>query len=141
MGIEAIGAREQGGRFADTERHWHMMEQDVPTQGPASVRPEPVSGSFAALGHGSEPNLLEDPVITAIARRVDKTPAQVLLAWAIQRGTALLTTSKTPSRIKENFDVSTLPVEAVREISEGITLRARFNGVVETGIPGFIPRG
>jgi diketogulonate reductase-like aldo/keto reductase len=64
-----------------------------------------------------------------------------LLAWAIQRGTALLTTSKTPSRIKENFDVSTLPEDAMREISEGIKLRVRLNTVVETGIPGFIPRG
>jgi diketogulonate reductase-like aldo/keto reductase len=97
--------------------------------------------AFAALGHSSEPNLLRDPVITAIARRVNKTPAQVLLAWAIQRGTALLTTSKTPGRIKENFDVSTLPDDAVREISEGIKLRVRFNPVVETGVPGFIPRG
>jgi diketogulonate reductase-like aldo/keto reductase len=97
--------------------------------------------AFAALGHSSEPKLLEDPVITAIAKRVNKTPAQVLLAWAIQRGTALLTTSKTPSRIKENFEVSTLPEEAVREISEGIKLRVRFNPVVETGVPGFIPRG
>ena len=97
--------------------------------------------AFAALGHSSKPNLLEDPVITSIAKRVNKTPAQVVLAWAIQRGTALLTTSKTPSRIKENFDVSTLPEEAVREISEGITSRIRFNAVVETGVPGFIPRG
>ncbi len=84
---------------------------------------------------------LEDPVITAIAKRVSKTPAQVLLAWAIQRGTALLTTSKTPSRIKENFDVSILPKDAMREISEGIKSRVRFNAVVETGVPGFIPRG
>ncbi len=97
--------------------------------------------AFAALGHSSEPNLLEDPVITAIARRVNKTPAQVLLAWAIQRGTALLTTSKTPGRIIENFDVSTLPEDAMREISDGIKTRVRFNAVVETGIPGFIPRG
>ena len=96
--------------------------------------------AFAALGHSSEPNVLEDPVITAIAKRVNKTPAQVLLAWAIQRGTALLTTSKTPSRIEENFDVSALPEEAVREISDGIKLRVRFNAVVETGVPGFIPR-
>ena len=44
--------------------------------------------AFAALGHSSEPNLLADPVITAIANRVGKTPAQVVLAWAIQRGTA-----------------------------------------------------
>jgi diketogulonate reductase-like aldo/keto reductase len=97
--------------------------------------------AFAALGHSSEPKLLEDPVITAISRRVDKTPAQVLLAWAIQRGTALLTTSKNPGRIKENFDVSALPEEAVQEISEGITLQVRYNSVVETGVPGFIPRG
>jgi diketogulonate reductase-like aldo/keto reductase len=96
--------------------------------------------AFAALGHSSEPKLLDDPVITAIAERVNKTPAQVLLAWAIQRGTALLTTSKTPSRIKENFEVSTLPEDAMREINAGITQRVRFNAVVETGIPGFIPR-
>jgi diketogulonate reductase-like aldo/keto reductase len=97
--------------------------------------------AFAPLGHNSEPNLLADPVITGIARRVGKTPAQVALAWAIQRGTALLTTSKNPDRIKENFDVSTLPEDAMREINEGITLRMRFNPVVETGVPGFIPRG
>jgi diketogulonate reductase-like aldo/keto reductase len=96
--------------------------------------------AFAALGHSSEPNLLEDPVITAIARRVNKTPAQVLLAWAIQRGTAPLTTSKTPSRIQENFQVSTLPDDAVREISDGIKSRVRFNAVVKSGVPGFIPR-
>src|SRR4051812_5773170 len=91
--------------------------------------------AFAALGHNSEPNLLADPVITAIANRVGKTPAQVVLAWGIQRGTALLTTSKTPSRIAENFDVSALPDDAMREINEGIKLRMRFNAVVETGVP------
>ena len=96
--------------------------------------------AFAALGHSSEPNLLADPVITTIANRVGKTPAQVVLAWAIQRGTALLTTTKTPSRIKENLDVSALPEDAMREINEGITLRIRLTRVVHTGVPGFIPR-
>jgi diketogulonate reductase-like aldo/keto reductase len=85
--------------------------------------------------------LLEDPIIASLARRVNKTPAQVLLAWGIQRGTALLTTSKTPSRIKENFDISTLPENAMHEINEGIKLRVRLNSVVKTGVPGFIPRG
>jgi len=97
--------------------------------------------AFAALGHSTEPKLLDDPVIISIAKRVNKTPAQVLLAWAVQRGTALLTTSKTPNRIKENFDISTLPEDAMKEISEGIKTRQRFNAVVETGVPGFIPRG
>jgi diketogulonate reductase-like aldo/keto reductase len=97
--------------------------------------------AFAALGHSSEAKLLEDPVIIAIAKRVNKTPAQVLLAWAIQRGTALLTTSKTPSRIQENFQVSRIAEDAMREINDGIKLRVRLNSVVETGVPGFIPRG
>jgi diketogulonate reductase-like aldo/keto reductase len=96
--------------------------------------------AFAALGHAGEPKLLDDPVVTGIAQRTGKTPAQVLLAWAIQRGTALLTTSKNPSRIAENFNVSALPEEAIREISEGIHTRVRLNTVVETGVPGFIAR-
>jgi diketogulonate reductase-like aldo/keto reductase len=96
--------------------------------------------AFAALGHAMEPRLLDDPVIVAIAKRLDKTPAQVALAWAIQRGTALLTTSVKPSRIQENFDVSTLPEDAMQEIRQGMAKKIRFNSVVETGVPGFIPR-
>src|SRR6516164_8221151 len=42
--------------------------------------------AFAPLGHGMKPGLLEDPVISAAAARAGKTPAQVLLAWAVQRG-------------------------------------------------------
>src|SRR5580692_8926236 len=45
----------------------------------------------APLGHGMDPKVVDDPVITAIAERVHKTPAQVALAWAVQRGTAFLT--------------------------------------------------
>ncbi|WP_411960761.1 aldo/keto reductase [Pseudomonas mandelii] len=96
--------------------------------------------AFAPLGHGMEPNVLEEPVITQIAQRVQKTPAQVALAWSVQRGVAFLTTSATPSHIRENFDISTLPQRAMIEIQEDITTRIRFNSVVETGVPGFIPR-
>jgi diketogulonate reductase-like aldo/keto reductase len=96
--------------------------------------------AFAPLGHNMEPNLLDDPVITAIAARLGKTPAQVALAWAVQRGTAFLTTSKTPHRIEENFDISALPEEAMREMRDGIKTNIRFNSVVETGVPGFIPQ-
>jgi diketogulonate reductase-like aldo/keto reductase len=97
--------------------------------------------AFAALGHAMEPRLLDDPVITAIAQRLHKTPAQVALAWAVQRGTALLTTSVTPSRIRENFELSTLPEDAMQEIRDGMATKIRFNSVVGTGVPGFIPGG
>jgi diketogulonate reductase-like aldo/keto reductase len=93
--------------------------------------------AFASLGHALEPRLLDDPLIVSIAQRVEKTPAQVLLAWGIQRGTAVLTGSVTPSRISENFDVIALPDDAVREISERLETRIRFNSVVDGGEPGF----
>ena len=83
--------------------------------------------------------MLEDPVITAIAARAGKTPAQVLLAWAVQRGTALLTTPRTAERARENFDVSPLPEDALNEIDR-IQTRQRLNAV-GNGVPGFIPQG
>jgi alcohol dehydrogenase (NADP+) len=95
--------------------------------------------AFAPLGHGIRPGPLEDPVISQIAARTGKTPAQVLLAWAIQRGGALLTTPKTAARAQENLDVSALPEDAFDEINR-IETRQRFNEVVKTGSPGFIPR-
>jgi diketogulonate reductase-like aldo/keto reductase len=96
--------------------------------------------AFAALGHGMSPKVLDDPVITSIAQRVHKTPAQVALAWAVQRGTACLTTSTKPRNIQENFEISALPENAMREMREGISANVRFNTVVKTGVPGFIPR-
>jgi len=96
--------------------------------------------AFAPLGHGMKPGLLEDPVISAIAARVRKTPAQVLLAWAVQRGTALLTTPRSAARARENFDISALPAGAFDEINR-IQIRQRLNPVVNTGVPGFIPQG
>jgi len=96
--------------------------------------------AFAPLGHGSEPRITEDPIITAIAERVRKTPAQVALAWAAQRGTAFLTTSTKPERIRENFDIAALPDDAMREMRDGIATEVRFNSVVTTGVPGFIPQ-
>jgi alcohol dehydrogenase (NADP+) len=96
--------------------------------------------AFAPLGHGMRPGPLEDPVISATAARVGKTPAQVLLAWAVQRGTALLTTPRTAARARENFNISALPEDALDQINR-IQIRQRFNEVVKTGSPGFIPQG
>jgi diketogulonate reductase-like aldo/keto reductase len=96
--------------------------------------------AFAPLGHAMDPKVVDDPVITSIAKRINKTPAQVALAWAVQRGTALLTTSTSQRHIEENFDISALPEDAMREIRDNIKTNIRFNSVVGTGVPGFIPR-
>ena len=99
--------------------------------------------AFASLGHGLEPRLLDDPLIVSTAQRLGKTPAQVLLAWGIQRGSAVLTGSVNPARISENFDVTAIPESAVHDISERLQTRYRFNSVVDGGEPGFaeVPAG
>jgi alcohol dehydrogenase (NADP+) len=96
--------------------------------------------AFAPLGHGMRPGPLEDPVVLDIARQTSLTPAQVLLAWGIQRGTAVLTTAKTLDRARENYNISEIPEAAVDAISR-IQTRSRLNSVVETGVPGFIRKG
>lgn len=96
--------------------------------------------AFAPLGHGIRPGPLEDPSVLAIARQNSLTPAQVLLAWGIQRGTAVLTTAKTLDRARENYNISEIPAAAVDEINR-IQTRSRLNSVIETGVPGFIAKG
>ena len=47
--------------------------------------------------------VLGDPVITEIASRVGRSPAQVVLRWHIQRNSIVFPKSNTPERIEENF--------------------------------------
>ena len=96
--------------------------------------------AFAPLGHGIKPGVLDDPVVLGIAEQLNRTPAQVLLSWAIQRGTAVLTTPRSADRARENFDVSPIPQAAMEQIS-AIQTRERLNLVTGTGIPGFIAKG
>jgi diketogulonate reductase-like aldo/keto reductase len=67
-------------------------------------------------------------------------PGQMLLAWAVQRGTALLTTPRTAARARENFDSPYLAEGALDEINR-IQTRQRLKDIVKVGIPGFIPKG
>jgi 2,5-diketo-D-gluconate reductase A len=55
--------------------------------------------------------VLDDPVITAIAGEVGKSPAQVVLRWHIQRGNIVFPKSTTPARIEENFDLFDFQLE------------------------------
>lgn len=48
---------------------------------------------------------LEDPLLQPIAAKYNKTPAQVLLRWGLQKGFIILPKTVTPSRIVENKDV------------------------------------
>jgi diketogulonate reductase-like aldo/keto reductase len=58
--------------------------------------------AYSPLGTGRH---LEDPVVTEIAERVGRTPAQVLIRWCLQRGTIVLPKSTHRERIRENAQV------------------------------------
>jgi alcohol dehydrogenase (NADP+) len=68
--------------------------------------------AYAPLGSGDRPAflkapnapvLLDDPVVQSIAEAHGRTPAQVLVAWHVQRGISTIPKSITPSRLRENL--------------------------------------
>lgn len=73
-------------------------------------------------------SVLEQHVVIEAAKRVNKTPAQVVLRWGVQRGTSLIPKTTKPHRMLENisvFDFS-LSEEEMQAIS-GLNINRRFN--------------
>jgi diketogulonate reductase-like aldo/keto reductase len=56
--------------------------------------------------------LLAHPQVVATAARLGRTPAQVLLRWALQRGTSVIPKSVSPARLRENLDVLSWALDA-----------------------------
>jgi alcohol dehydrogenase (NADP+) len=79
-----------------------------------------------------EPVLMEDSTITAIADRHHVSPAQVLIAWAMHRGTAVIPKSVNPKRIEQNLaavEVS-LTAEDMAEIAKLDRHRRYVDGTI-----------
>lgn len=62
-------------------------------------------GGAGAVNSKTEVPLMKDPIIEKIAKSHGKTGVQVLVRWAIQRGTICIPKSNNPERIKSNADV------------------------------------
>lgn len=65
----------------------------------------------ARVRKDEDPVLLEAPEIQAIAGRLEVSPAQVLLAWALQRGTSVIPKSVSPARLRQNFEAQQLKLD------------------------------
>nr|CAB3478836.1 unnamed protein product [Digitaria exilis] len=80
--------------------------------------------AYSPLGSPGTPwfnsNVLKEPVITSIADKLGKTPAQVALRWNIQMGHSVLPKSLNEQRIKQNLDVYdwSIPDELLPKFSE-----------------------
>ena len=85
------------------------------------------------------PRLLDEKIISDIASNHGKSPAQILLKWAIVRGTISIPKSVSPNRIKENIDVFDFELsdDEVLKINR-LNINYRFlNPSVQWGIPYF----
>jgi alcohol dehydrogenase (NADP+) len=102
--------------------------------------------AYSPLGSGDrpdsmkqkgEPPLLENEVVKSTAEKEGITPAQLLIAWAIDRGTVVIPKSTSAQRIAENFAAAShqLSPEA-RSALEGIDIRHRYVTAVSWSIPG-----
>jgi 2,5-diketo-D-gluconate reductase A len=81
------------------EVHPYLTQDDVRAFG---AEHGIVTEAWSPIAQG---NVLGDPVIERIAKAIEKTPAQVVLRWHIQRGDVVFPKSVTRSRVQENFEL------------------------------------
>jgi 2,5-diketo-D-gluconate reductase A len=88
------------------ELHPYLLNEEVRAYGEANGI---ATQAWSPIAQGG---VLDDPVVTAIADRLGRSPAQVVLRWHIQRGTIVFPKSTTPARIRENFELFDFELDA-----------------------------
>ncbi|CDS11231.1 hypothetical protein LRAMOSA03494 [Lichtheimia ramosa] len=85
--------------------------------------------AYSPLGnnvYGKE-RIIDDPVIVNVAKKLNKSPAQVCIAFAAQRGVSVVPKSVTPSRIVDNFQDFVLEKEDFDEVAKLGARNIRYN--------------
>ncbi|AZI59366.1 aldo/keto reductase [Nakamurella antarctica] len=82
-----------------------------------------VTEAWSPLGQCK--GLLDDPILTDIARRNGVTAAQTVLSWQLWLGNVVIPKSVTPSRIEENFaavavNLQTADLAAIGKLDRGL---------------------
>jgi len=91
----------------------------------------------ARLREEGEPVLLEDPALQEIAARHRASVAQVLIAWASERGTSVIPKSVNPTRLAENLAAGELRLSAGDMAAiEELDRRRRYVGGAIWATPG-----
>lgn len=61
--------------------------------------------AYAPLGQGNRNEMFNEPVVLALTKKYNKTPAQVLLRFLTQKGIAVIPRSKNLEHIRDNFEI------------------------------------
>jgi len=109
------------------ELHPYFQQRDVQAlNGERGILTQAWSpiGGITFYRDGQHSSTLQDPVIGRIGTGHDKTPAQVMLRWHLQRGRSVIPKSTKPQRIAENidvfdFDLSTEELAAIDALDTG----------------------
>jgi 2,5-diketo-D-gluconate reductase A len=88
------------------ELHPYLLNEEVRAYGESHGI---ATQAWSPIAQGQ---VLDDDVITEVAEKLDRTPAQVVLRWHIQRGSIVFPKSTTPERIRENFELFDFELEA-----------------------------
>ncbi|KAI8368715.1 NADP-dependent oxidoreductase domain-containing protein [Blakeslea trispora] len=85
--------------------------------------------AYSPLGNNvyGEERIVDDPAIVKVAQKLNKSPAQVCIAFAAQRGVVVIPKSVTPSRILENFQDFVLSQEDFDAIASLGSRNIRYN--------------
>jgi alcohol dehydrogenase (NADP+) len=95
------------------ERHPYLQNQELLNfcndNGIHLTAYSPLGGSIdRPIGDHHVQPILEDPIVSEIAKKHNVMPAQVLLQWALACGTSVIPKSTQPHRLKENLEAATL---------------------------------
>lgn len=85
--------------------------------------------AYSPLGNNvyGKDRIVDDPIIVSIAKKLNKSPAQVCISFSAQRGIVTIPKSVTPSRITENFQDFVLEQEDFDAIAAIGERNTRYN--------------
>ncbi|XP_063700895.1 uncharacterized protein LOC134831164 [Culicoides brevitarsis] len=74
--------------------------------------------AYSSLGTSNTTSLRDDPTIQEIAKKLGKTPSQILLRWAFQQEIGILPKARSRSHVEENFGLDfVIPDEDMKTLS------------------------
>ncbi len=95
--------------------------------------------SYVPIGMAEKKeSVLEEGVVIKIAERLEKTPAQVVLRWGVQRGTSIVSKTSSKKRLKENLNIFDFELtEKEMQAISALNQNRRFNDPGEFGPAAF----